>query len=366
MIEIQSLRKSYSTEYGPVEAVRGLNLQVRKGEFCVLLGPSGCGKTTTLRCVAGLERPDTGRIVIGDRLVTSGDSGIFVPVEKRDFGMVFQSYAVWPHMSVFRNVAFPLTYGWRRVPRAQVVQRVHRALERVHLEGVEQRSATALSGGQQQRVALARAIVTEPGILLMDEPLSNLDARLREEMRAEIRSLTRNLGVTTLYVTHDQSEALEMGDRICVMNQGKILQIGTPEEIYQKPANRFVAEFVGKMNFLKGRVVRGGVVESAVGTIHCPFPPNVGAGQEVTLAIRPEHLELRKEGQESGAEANSVQGKLTAYSYQGDAAFWEIRVGEVNLLAKVSAAVRGRIGDKVKMSLPADRLQVFSDSPEQI
>ncbi|MBI3013896.1 MAG: ABC transporter ATP-binding protein [Candidatus Tectomicrobia bacterium] len=363
MIEIQGVRKSYATEYGPVEAVRGLDLQVRKGEFCVLLGPSGCGKTTTLRCVAGLERPDSGRIVIGDRVVNSSASGVFVPVEKRDIGMVFQSYAVWPHMSVFRNVAFPLTDGWRRVPRAEVVKRVSRALERVHLEGLENRPSTTLSGGQQQRVALARAIVTEPGVLLMDEPLSNLDARLREEMRGEIRRLTQNLGMTTLYVTHDQSEALEMGDMICVMNQGEILQTGTAEEIYQKPASRFVAEFVGKMNFIKGRVAAGGVVESPLGGIRCPVPPGLREGQEVILAIRPEHLELRKDGDGFGGEGNAVQGELTAYWYQGDTAFWEVRAGETNLVAKVSADLRAGIGARVKLGLPAERLRVFADSP---
>ena len=212
-----------------MNALKEIDLEVREGDFCVLLGPSGCGKTTTLRCVAGLERPDGGEIEIAGRRVNSAASKIYVPAEKREIGMVFQSYAIWPHMSVFENVSFPLTQGQKRIPRSAVADRVRTALKRVQLDGLEDRPATDLSGGQQQRVAMARAMVTDAKVLLMDEPLSNLDARLREQMRVELRKITKSIGVTTLYVTHDQAEALSLGDKVCVMHLGEILQVARPD-----------------------------------------------------------------------------------------------------------------------------------------
>ncbi|MBI2999343.1 MAG: ABC transporter ATP-binding protein [Deltaproteobacteria bacterium] len=215
MIRISGLKKWFKTRDGSVAALRGLELEVAEGEFCVLLGPSGCGKTTTLRCVAGLEKPDGGEIEISGTKVTSSSSRVHIPTEKRDIGMVFQSYAIWPHMNVFQNVAFPLVKGRRHIPKQQVAEKVRRALALVQLDHMEDRPATDLSGGQQQRVAMARAVVTEPKILLMDEPLSNLDARLREQMRLELKKITESVGVTTLYVTHDQAEALSLGDKVC-------------------------------------------------------------------------------------------------------------------------------------------------------
>ncbi len=253
MIRIRNLRKSYRSRYGQVEAVQGIDLEIGEREFCVLLGPSGCGKTTTLRCVAGLERPDEGEIELGDQLVYSAKKGLFVPPERRDIGMVFQSYALWPHMTVFQVVAYPLTDGRKRASsRREVEERVRAALELVQLAGLEDRPVTDLSGGQQQRVALARALVTEPKVLLMDEPLSNLDARLREGMRAEIRRLTRRLGVSTIYVTHDQTEALSLADRLYVMRGGEIVDSGTPEEVYSAPKSLYSAQFVGHMLFVPG------------------------------------------------------------------------------------------------------------------
>ena len=361
MIRIRNLRKAYVTENGPVEAVGGIDLEISEGQFCVLLGPSGCGKTTTLRCVAGLERPDSGQIAIGKTLVTDTDRGIFFPSEKRDFGMVFQSYAIWPHMTVFQNVAFPLTDGWRRVKKSEMAERVERALRLVQLEGLEQRSATQLSGGQQQRVALARAIVTEPCVLLMDEPLSNLDARLREEMRTEIRKLTQEVGVTTLYVTHDQSEALTLGDRVCVMNRGEILQVGSPEEIYQRPVNLFVAQFVGQMNFVGGQVVDKHSVASALGTISCSVPSDLQVGQNVTLAIRPEHVKFLRDGDSFPDGGNSVKGNLTGRWFLGPVAVWEVRVGEAVLVAHLPADLHLSIGNSVRLLLPAERWRVFSE-----
>src|ERR1035437_8781917 len=267
MISIRGLQKPFNARQGRVDALRSIDLEVSEGEFCVLLGPSGCGKTTTLRCVAGLERPDSGEIEIGGRKVNSTIPRIFFPAEKRNISMVFQSYAIWPHMNVFQNVAFPLTQGQKRFPKSVVVERVRGALKMVQLEGLEKRPATDLSGGQQQRVAMARAMVTEPKILLMDEPLSNLDARLRDQMRIELRKLTKEIGVTTLYVTHDQSEALSLGDKVCLLNQGEILQVATPHELYTHPVNLFAAQFVGEMNFIKGNVSGPGRVDSPLGEL---------------------------------------------------------------------------------------------------
>src|SRR3989337_2751645 len=273
MISIKALCKSFKSHQGRVDALKSIDLEVGEGEFCVLLGPSGCGKTTTLRCVAGLERPDGGEIEIGGRLVNSPGQRVFVPTEKREIGMVFQSYAIWPHMNVFQNVAFPLTQGRKRVAKTQVADRVRAALKRVQLDGLEDRPATDLSGGQQQRVAMARAIVTDSKVLLMDEPLSNLDARLREQMRVELKKITKSIGVTTLYVTHDQAEALSLGDKVCVMNHGEILQIARPNEVYARPVNLFVAQFVGEMNFVKGHVAGPSQVECPLGPISIAVPP---------------------------------------------------------------------------------------------
>src|ERR687885_785728 len=269
MIRIQRLEKVFETPRGAIRAVDEVHLEVGAGEFLVLLGPSGCGKTTTLRCVAGLERPDGGSIVVAGRKVSG--NGRFVPPHKRDIGMVFQSYAIWPHMSVFENVAFPLRVA-RGIPGADIKRRVEEALATVQLAGYEGRMATQLSGGQQQRLALARALVRQPRVLLLDEPLSNLDAKLREHMRTEVRELQRALGITTLYVTHDQAEALSMSNRIAVMERGRIMQEGTPREIYQRPATRFVADFVGNANFLEatvlGRNELGGMwLETAAGRL---------------------------------------------------------------------------------------------------
>ena len=351
MIKIRGLKKWFDTRRGRVEALRGIDIEIAEKEFFVLLGPSGCGKTTTLRCVAGLERPDAGELEIAGRIVNSPKRRIYVATEKRDIGMVFQSYAIWPHMNVFQNVAFPLIRGRKRFGREVVAEKVKRALHLVHLDGLEDRPATDLSGGQQQRVAMARAVVTEPKILLMDEPLSNLDARLREQMRVELKKITRAVGVTTLYVTHDQAEALSLGDRVCVMHGGEVLQTAAPDEVYARPSNLFVAEFVGEMNFVKGKVAPGGI-ECPLGVLSLPIPATSGV---VTLAIRPEHVRV---GAPDGA-LSALVGTIASKNYLGDAALLEVEVNGVTLLAKLPGDTDIAVGQKASVILPPERWRVF-------
>ncbi|MGE5301813.1 MAG: ABC transporter ATP-binding protein [Alphaproteobacteria bacterium] len=354
MITIRGLRKWFDTRRGRVEALRGIDLDVAEKEFCVLLGPSGCGKTTTLRTVAGLERPDAGELEIAGVLVNSPSKGIYVPTEKRDIGMVFQSYAIWPHMNVFNNISFPLIKGRKKMPRDRIAEKVRDALKLVQLDGLGDRPATDLSGGQQQRVAMARAIVTEPKILLMDEPLSNLDARLREQMRVELKKITKAVGVTTLYVTHDQAEALSLGDKVCVMHDGEIIQIAPPHEVYAKPANLFVAQFVGEMNFIKAKVTGTGKVECPLGPILVSVPEGVSVGAAVTLAIRPEHVKLNATN-----GAPTLNGKIASKNYLGDAALIEVEVNGVTLMAKLAGDTELRVGERTPVLLPADRWHVF-------
>src|SRR5688572_4752634 len=258
MLSVSGLFTEYATPKGePVKAAEDVTFTVPEGRLFTLLGPSGCGKTTTLRSIAGLERPRTGEISVAGKVVYSSSKRVFVAPNRRGFGMVFQSYAIWPHMNVFQNVAFPLEVGDRRYSRGQVRESVMRVLSAVQLDHLADREATKLSGGQQQRLALARALVMEPALLLLDEPLSNLDAKLREKMRFELKRLQRELRITTVYVTHDQSEALALSHQIAVMHEGRIQQIGTPREVYESPANPFVADFVGNSNFIEGYVVSG-------------------------------------------------------------------------------------------------------------
>jgi iron(III) transport system ATP-binding protein len=284
--------------FGSVRAVDDVSLAVPDGRLLTLLGPSGCGKTTTLRMIAGLEQNDAGRIAIGDRVVSDPAAGVFVAPERREIGMVFQSYAIWPHMTVFANVAYPLQV--RRRSAVEVRERVEGALRLMEMAHLADRPATALSGGQQQRVAIARALVFQPRVLLMDEPLSNLDAKLREQMRVEIRSLQQRLGITTVYVTHDQEEAMVLSDEIAVMHEGRVLQIADPQTIYTRPANRTVAAFVGAPNLLqaKAREVRrgGGLthvrVEGDGWEGWCAGPEDLAAGEPVTVIVRPEAIQL--------------------------------------------------------------------------
>ncbi len=287
-----------SKRFGAVRAVDGVSLAVADGRLLTLLGPSGCGKTTTLRMVAGLEQNDGGRIVIGDRVVSDPVAGVFVAPERREIGMVFQSYAIWPHMTVFANVAYPLEVRHR--PSAEVRERVAGALQLMEMAHLAERPATALSGGQQQRVAIARALVFQPRVLLMDEPLSNLDAKLREQMRVDLRALQQRLGITTIYVTHDQEEAMVLSDEIAVMHEGRVLQVAPPETIYARPANRTIAAFFGAPNLLeaKAREVRRATgrtvarVEGDGWEGWCSGPEDLVPGEALTVIVRPEVIQF--------------------------------------------------------------------------
>ncbi len=338
MVKVEGLFKAFeSGKPGVVRAVRGISFEVKEKTIFTLLGPSGCGKTTTLRCIAGLERPESGKISIGDQLVVSSEQRIFIPPERRTIGMVFQSYAIWPHMTVYQNVAYALKS--KGLSKTQIRQRVTSVLELVGLTDQVDRPAPNLSGGQQQRVALARALASEPKVLLLDEPLSNLDAKLRHQMRAELRRLQRETGVTAVYVTHDQEEALALSDEIAVMVDGLIVELGNPQEIYQRPKQQFTADFLGFANFLKARVVEKGpeevLLEVAGRKISCNSC-DVEAGQQVTMFFRPENVTVSKE--EPGQTA-SLMGYVTDMLFLGQIVDCHLRVG-------ASEKVRVRIHPK--------------------
>ncbi|MBI3128464.1 MAG: ABC transporter ATP-binding protein [Candidatus Tectomicrobia bacterium] len=311
-----------SLAYGPVQVLRDVSLEIRPGEFFAFLGPSGSGKTTLLRLIAGFGRAQAGRVLIGGRDVTG------VPPWRRNVGMVFQNYALWPHMSVWRNVAFGLEE--RRLPRAEVARRAEAALDLVGLGGYGARRPSQLSGGQQQRVALARTIVVEPEVLLLDEPLSNLDAKLRVQMRGELRDLQRKLGTTAVYVTHDQEEANTIADRIAVLDGGVIQQLGTPIELYDRPANRFVAQFLGTANLIEGRV-RGGAFEGA-GGIRVPLGAPAEEGP-AGLVLRPHHLLVRRKNEPAPAGAGRLEGVVRGREFLGSAVRYRVEAGGALLLA---------------------------------
>jgi iron(III) transport system ATP-binding protein len=348
-----------------VHAVQGIELDIKQGEFFTLLGPSGCGKTTTLRSVAGLETPEDGEIFVGDALVFSAAKKTVVPPYQRDIGMVFQSYAIWPHLNVFENVAFPLREMKRKFSPQELRAKVDKALTMVHLDGLADRPAPFLSGGQQQRLALARALVREPRVLLLDEPLSNLDAKLREETRVELRELVKRVGITTLYVTHDQLEALTMSDTVAVMNHGVIVQQGPPVEIYQAPRERFVANFIGLTNFLDGRVTEPGndatgigAVSTASGTLHCVLPAGAVTGDNVIVVIRPEDINIVAESEHAGD--NVLRGTIEALIFMGDALECQLSVGAQRLRTKLHPASPLRQGETVSLQLPPQSCRALS------
>src|SRR6476620_8647227 len=332
MFAIENLHKTFmAAGQTEVRAIDGISLNVEAGKLLTLLGPSGCGKTTTLRCLAGLERPDSGRIVIDGKVVFDSEQGLFVPPSERALGMVFQSYAIWPHMTVFENVAFPLRVARdRRYSADEIKQEVGRVLEMGRLTGYENRASTQLSGGQQQRLAFARGLVRNPTLLLLDEPLSNLDAKLREQMRVELKKLQRTLGVTTVYVTHDQSEALALSDEIAVFSAGKIVQRGSPQEIYRRPGSQFVADFVGSANFLYGTVAGGSGdsvgVDTPYGIIRCVFAEKVSPGQAVVITARPEDMVISEK--QVGEGMNVFTGKVAHRVFLGEVTDSCVDLGE--------------------------------------
>jgi len=301
--------------FGAVTALAGIDLSVRKGELLTILGPSGSGKTTLLKVVAGFETPDKGDVLFGDQRVT------FAPPAKRDIGMVFQNYALFPHLTLAQNIAFPLQM--RKVGKAECARRVEDALKLVDLQGLGERLPRQISGGQQQRAALARAIVFDPRLLLLDEPFGALDRKLREQMQLEVRRLQRRLGLTALFVTHDQEEALILSDRIAVMNQGRIVQLGTPQEIYRRPANQFVAGFIGESNLFKTRIDQSGraVIDDGM-RLHLPAGAP-GEGAEFGLLLRPERPRPLSQGE---AADNAFAGEITEVVYLGETAKYRIRL----------------------------------------
>jgi iron(III) transport system ATP-binding protein len=335
IVRVRRLEK----KYGNVAAVRGISFDIKEGEFYTLLGPSGCGKTTTLRCLAGLERADGGEIFIRERLVDDGR--VFIPPYQRPIGMVFQSYAIWPHMTVAANVAFPLR-NERKYPTGEIDAKVKAALDLVQLTGLGDRPAPNLSGGQQQRLALARALVATPAVLLLDEPLSNLDAKLREEMRLELKSLTRRLGITTFYVTHDQLEALVLSDRIALMRAGRIVEEGNQYDLYMTPRYDFTADFFGVNNILSGKVIQAdhpGNMAKLDLSLNSPVfarmrDTRVEPNQSVQVAIRPENISFQPRDGISSAtatssrETNTVAGVVKESVFLGDMVDYRVAVQE--------------------------------------
>ncbi|MCW5773580.1 MAG: ABC transporter ATP-binding protein [Rhodospirillaceae bacterium] len=370
MLTATQLHKDFALHDGRiVKAMDGVSFTIEQGKLYTLLGPSGCGKTTTLRSIAGLETPDRGRIAIGDTAVFDSDRRLLVPSNRRQIGMVFQSYAIWPHMDVYENVAFPLRVAPERTKESDVAARVRRALATVHLDGFERRPATRLSGGQQQRLALARALVMEPSVLLLDEPLSNLDAKLRESMRLELRRIQRELGITTVYVTHDQTEALAMSDTVAVMNNGRIVQEGDPQSIYLRPANRFVAEFIGSTNLLPGKLARKeasgaeAVVEIAGGSLRCVVPAGLDAGAAVLVSIRPEDASL-----EAAADApagtdgrNRLRGTVRDRIFLGSLVDHVVAVQDAELHVWCHPAASFDSGAEVVLDIDPARCIVLAD-----
>ncbi len=362
MLQVTDLRKTYYIENRAVPAVRGVSFNIKEGDVYTLLGPSGCGKTTILRSIAGLEQPEGGEILLGGKTVCSSLTGETVPTHRRDIGMVFQSYAIWPHMTVYENVALPLRYRGGKHSKKEMGDLVKRALSLVKLEGVEERSATLLSGGQQQRVALARAMVYQPSLLLLDEPLSNLDARLRDGVRKELKELVKRLHLTILYVTHDQVEALSLSDRIAVMRDGVIVQEGGPGDVFLSPQKAFVAEFVGKSNRIRGVLAKMDntqcTIKTAIGELQGRAPGGaLKEGDEVLLLIRPESLKLYSHKPE--AETNTVEAEVKVLTFTGALTECVVRCGEVPLDVQLSGLIELETDQRVYLHFPPGLCQVL-------
>jgi iron(III) transport system ATP-binding protein len=366
VLSVRNLVKTFNSHRGDragrVFAVNDVSFDVEEGELFTLLGPSGCGKTTTLRSIAGLEMPDSGDIAVAGRLLFSADKKVRVSANERGLGMVFQSYAIWPHMNVYKNVAFPLEVLPRRSrpPRAALRERVERALAMVQLDHLAGRQATDLSGGQQQRLALARALVLEPPLMLLDEPLSNLDAKLREDMRLELKRLQRELGITGVYVTHDQVEALAMSNRVAVMRDGEIQQVGKPRDVYEQPSSRFVADFIGTSNFIDGVVeAKEGdvyVVRSPDGELRVRSESRYAVGDSVVVAARPEHIALA--AGLNGTGPNRWSGKVMVRSFLGESVDHVVSVGSREIRARCNPTISIRPETDVTLTFSEDAVSL--------
>ncbi len=356
ILAVEGLTKIFgaAAATGP-RVLDGVSFAVAPGEFFTLLGPSGCGKTTTLQCIAGLENPGGGRIVMGGQTVFDATSGHALPAHQRNLGMVFQSYAIWPHMTVFDNVAFPLRHGPRPCPKSEVAPRVHQALERVQLAHLADRPAPKLSGGQQQRVALARALVHAPRLLLLDEPLSNLDAQLRDTMRTELRALVKSLGIATIFVTHDQVEAMSMSDRVALMRAGRVVQVGTPREIYLRPHSAFAARFLGHSNLIAGTVRATGTVETALGALRAETGA-LQAGSAVSVVARPPAITWC--GADAPSGPNQCTARIAGLQFIGDAVEVDLDCAGLRLRTMADPYTPLVPGAEVRIGLVPQRLVV--------
>src|SRR5689334_11979107 len=360
MLRVSSLCTDYVSERGQVvRAAHEVTFEVPEGQLFTLLGPSGCGKTTTLRSIAGLEKPRLGEIAVNDRIVYSSSKGVFVTPNRRGFGMVFQSYAIWPHMNVMQNAAFPLEVGEKKFTRQQIRDKVMKVLTAVQLDHLADREATKLSGGQQQRLALARALVMEPALLLLDEPLSNLDAKLRHHLRFELKRLQRELKITTVYVTHDQSEALALSHEIAVMSEGRIQQIGSPREIYQRPVNSFVADIVGSTNFLDGAVLGAAEagshykVRTEIGDVTVLATEHLRANDKVLISARLEDEQVTEARRQ---EKNNVwESRVDQQVFQGEVLDYQVRLGEGTLLSRQHPSLRTPVGNPIVLRLDPEK-----------
>ena len=353
MISVKALTKRFG-RVGTKNAVDGISFTIPEGKLFTLLGQSGCGKTTTLRMIAGIEEPTSGDIELGNQLVYSSDKGIHIPVNKRPIGMVFQSYAIWPHMNVFDNVAFPLTVTKPQPSAREIKERTEKVLEIVGLQDLANRSATALSGGQQQRVALARALIREPKVLLLDEPLSNLDAKLREQMREEIRAIQLKIGITTVFVTHDQSEALAISDLILLMQDGQIVEFGDPQILYNRPQTPYGAQFIGVSNRFEGMVTGNGEVAFMQLTFRRPASSAFSSGDPLVIFIRPESISLSRTQREGYAWTGRVSQRI----FQGDSWDYTVRIQDQE--------VRVRSYDKTDPFLTGDTAYLRPNTDEMI
>jgi len=369
MLSVQNLYTEYPNDKGEtVKAAQDICFEVPEGKLFTLLGPSGCGKTTTLRSIAGLERPKSGLISVNGTTVYSSANNVFVAPNRRNFGMVFQSYAIWPHMNVFQNAAFPLEVGTKRFSKKEIHDKVMRVLTAVGLDQFADREATKMSGGQQQRLALARALVMEPKLLLLDEPLSNLDAKLRERMRFELKRMQRELGLTTIYVTHDQSEALALSHEIAVMSTGRIAQIGTPRDIYERPRNKFVADFVGLTNFIEATVEgpdegeNSYRVSTGIGQLKTTAYDSFSKGDAAVISVRPEDIRVHEHQRPEGV--NVFEGTVAFKVFLGEYLDLQIKVGNREVLARAHPSIKAPVGEKVYLSLDPAKCICIVDDPK--